>query len=298
MYMSGVVDVLLSIVVALVMLVLGLSLRYKDYVVLVRHPWPVVIGLAGQMLILPLVAIGFVTLLPISPAFKVGFVILSVCPGGTTSGMITYLLRGSVALSLSLTVLNSVIALATIPLAVSTCLRVYDLPDVEIVMPVSDMVCRLIVLTILPVVVGMLLGTLWSEACQRIQVPLKRLMLVLLASVFALKFFAAEGQGGAGLEVTEGIGLLPLALGFNVLSFLVAIVWTRTLRLSRVFSLTAAIEMAVQNSSLALLITGTLLKNSDMSKPALVYAMTSFGVTLLLGYLYKSWWRRKGALVS
>lgn len=285
--MVNLIDVLLAGAVGLVMFVLGLSLTRQDYLDLVLHPKPILVGLFGQIILLPVVALGLVALFPIPSAFKVGFIILSVCPGGTTSGVITYLLRGNVAMSLSLTVLNSLISLLTIPLIISVALRIFHLPEVTVVMPMGEMMSHIFLVTILPVLLGMAVRRGWSDLSMKLQLPLKGVMLVILAFVFGIKFFASGNQGGAELEDSEMFLLFPMAVLFNVVGFVAAVFWSSVTRLSSELRLTAAIEIAVQNSSLAMLIAGTLLKSQDMLKPSLVYAMTSFWVTLLLGYLYK-----------
>lgn len=285
--MVDLIDVLLAGAVGLVMFVLGLSLTRQDYLNLALHPKPILVGLLGQLVMLPMIAMGLVFTFPISSAFKVGFIILSVCPGGTTSGVITYLLRGNVAMSLSLTVLNSLISLFTIPLVIALALRIFHLPEVALVMPMGEMMSHIFLVTILPVILGMFVRRMWAAFSMKIRLPLKRLMLVMLAFVFVVKFFAPDTRGGADLENSELLLLFPLAVLFNAVGFGAALLWAKVTRLSKDMCLTAAIEIAVQNSSLAMLIAGTLLQSQSMLKPSLVYAMTSFWVTLLLGYFYK-----------
>lgn len=291
--MVDLIDVLLTGAVGLVMFVLGLSLTRQDYLDLVLHPKPILVGLLGQIVLLPIVALGLVFLFPIPSAFKVGFVILSVCPGGTTSGVITYLLRGNVAMSLSLTVLNSLISFFTIPAIISLALKLFHLPEVTVVMPMGQMMSHIFLVTILPVLLGMAVRRGWSDLSLKLQLPLKGVMLLVLAFVFGVKFFASGNQGGAELEHSEMLLLFPMAILFNIVGFVAAVLWSSVTRLSKEMRLTAAIEIAVQNSSLAMLIAGTLLKSQAMLKPSLVYAMTSFWVTLLLGYLYKIWIRNR-----
>ncbi|MDO4695456.1 bile acid:sodium symporter family protein [Porphyromonas sp.] len=285
--MTNLIDLLLSGVVGLVMFVLGLSLTRQDYLDLVFHPKPILVGLLGQIVMLPLVVFLFVTFLPISSAFKVGFILLSACPGGTTSGIITYLLRGNVAMSLSLTVLNSIISLFTIPAVISLALHFFHMPDMEVVMPMGEMMSHIFLLTIVPVVLGMIVRKMRSQLSLRLQVPLKLVVLLLLAFVFGVKFFAGESHGGAALERSEMVILFPLAVLFNMVGFVAAVLLSSITRLGKDLRLTAAIEIAVQNSSLAMLISGTLLQSQAMLRPSLVYAMTSFWITLLFGFLYK-----------
>lgn len=283
-----IVDVLISGAVALVMYGLGLSLSRQDYLSLVAKPKPVLVGLFGQMLALPLMMIGLMLLLPISPEYKIGFVILAACPGGSTSGLITFLLGGEVAMSLSLTVANSLLALATIPFLVNLAFLVFGHQEVYIEMPLARSMAHIFLVTIVPVFLGGVTRKLIKQGREKLQRPLKIAMIIILSVVFTIKFFAGEHSGGAGILKDELLLLLPLSFGVNTLAFLIGLAVARLGNLNRKRSMTAAIEIAVQNSSLAMLITGTLLQNQEMLKPSLVYAIISFWTTFILAFLYKS----------
>ncbi len=115
----------LPVTLAIITLGMGLSLTDKDFRNIFMHPKAVIIGLCSQMILLPLIAWLIVRSIDIDPIFKVGLMIIAACPGGATSNLITYLLRGNVALSISMTALNSILTLITIPLVVHLSLEVF-----------------------------------------------------------------------------------------------------------------------------------------------------------------------------
>ncbi|NRB65317.1 MAG: bile acid:sodium symporter family protein, partial [Saprospiraceae bacterium] len=109
------IDSLLSLVLALIMFGIGSSLTHKDYHNLIQHPKALVLGLVLQMLFLPVISLLLLPLTPLAVVFQAGLFVLMLCPGGTTSNFISYLVKGDVALSISLTSMNSFIILVSIP---------------------------------------------------------------------------------------------------------------------------------------------------------------------------------------
>ena len=116
------IDYLISLVLAAIMFGLGLSLTFSNFKQIMLRPKAFFVGLGAQMIFLPLVAFLILLFSGLPDVFKVGIMILAVCPGGTTSGFVTYLFKGNVALSISLTVVNSILTLFTIPFVVNLAL--------------------------------------------------------------------------------------------------------------------------------------------------------------------------------
>ena len=106
-------------VLALIMFGLGLSLKREDFQALFDQPRSLAIGLFAQMILLPILAAILVYSSSLSPEWKVGIMILSVCPGGITSNLVSYFVKGNVALAVSLTVSNALLSLLSIPLMVN-----------------------------------------------------------------------------------------------------------------------------------------------------------------------------------
>jgi bile acid:Na+ symporter, BASS family len=109
----------LPIALAIIMLGLGLSLKSDDFLRIFKYPKAVTIGLIGQLVILPIIALAIVKVIPMPPAIAVGLIVLALCPCGPSSNMITYLAGGDVALAVTLTVFSSMITIFTIPLFAS-----------------------------------------------------------------------------------------------------------------------------------------------------------------------------------
>ena len=106
------------------MIGIGLSITTHDLRNIVTEPRNLLVGLASQLILLPAIAFLIASLSNIRPEFKVGLIIVSACPGGVTSNLVNYIIRGNVALCVSITVVNGILTLVTIPLIVRLALQV------------------------------------------------------------------------------------------------------------------------------------------------------------------------------
>ena len=134
----------------------GLSLTLGEFNHILRHPKAFLSALSAQMLGLPLIALLIAMLAPLPAEIKIGFVILAASPGGATSGFLTYLWRGNVALSLSITSVNSFLTLFSIPIIVNVALKIFLGRSTELHLPFWDTVGHIFFITIVPATIGLL----------------------------------------------------------------------------------------------------------------------------------------------
>lgn len=298
------IDILIAFSLAIIMFGIGLSLSFRSFRKVFKNPRSVVTGLVGQMILLPLVAILLGSISTWSAEFKVGLLILAVCPGGTTSNFITYLLKGDTALSISLTTLNSLIALISIPYLVNFGLFYFMGESTKLHLPYLATIANIFLVIVVPAFLGVFINSMFPGASSRLQssfkfhIPLlksydlnivKLLTIILLGLVFAIKFFADKKSGGVGLTTADFITLLPLALVFNLIGLLLGLALAQMAKLRGTLPMTLGIEIGLQNTALALLIAGTLLQNVEMQKPALIYALFSFWTVLIFGLVVKKY---------
>ncbi|MFN0215965.1 MAG: bile acid:sodium symporter family protein [Saprospiraceae bacterium] len=278
------VDLSVGSVLALVMFGVGLSLTFSDFMRVVRHPRAFFTALTVQMLALPVIAFIITLALPIPAEIKVGFIILAASPGGATSGFLTYLWRGNVALSLSLTTVNSILTLFSIPIVVNIALSIFLDKSSDLHLPFWDTVGHIFFITIIPAMFGVLLRKLRPVVAERISKPAKYVMLGLLAIVFAVKLFGSESVGGTGLTGRDILLILPVGFLQNTACLLVGYFALQYMRIPHPSRLTGAMESGVQNTTLAFLIAGNMLGNPEMVKPALIYSMFSFWTACIFAW--------------
>jgi BASS family bile acid:Na+ symporter len=281
------IDILLSIVLAFIMLGVGLSLTTGNFKNLFQYPKPLIIGLSSQIIILPIIAFLISFLSNMSLPLKVGMIILASCPGGTTSGLITYFFKGNVALSITFTSINSILSLFTIPFIVNMSLLFYYGQSTIIHLSYLGTIIQIFSVTIIPAIAGVLIRAYKPEFALKAQRPLKYLLLVALGIVFIILFFAGKNNGGTGITAKEILFILPYALLLNVLCMAWGFWLGIITKLGMQNSYTIGIEASVHNTTLAFLVAGTLLHNPDMVKPSLIYAMFSFWTAIFYSFIIK-----------
>ncbi len=283
------IDFLVSAVLATIMFGVGLSINFSDLQKIYRSPKAFVLGLVSQMIILPLLVFLIIGFTDLPPTLKVGFIILAACPGGTTSGFVTVLFRGNVALSVSLIAINSLLTLATIPLLVNLALTVFMGKHSPFELPLVASFLQIFFITLLPAITGVLLRYFREKIADRIQKPVRTIMIILFAGVYAIIAFAKESSGGSGITSRDLWQILPYAVLINFAGFAAGMLLGIFGRTGLRTSWTIGVEVALQNTTLALLVAGTLIQSNEMVKPALVYALFSFWTALIYGIAVKKY---------
>lgn len=281
------IDFLVSAVLATIMFGVGLSINFNDLSRIYRSPKAFILGLISQMIFLPLIVFAIIGFTDLPPVIKVGFIILSACPGGTTSGFVTVLFRGNVALSVSLIAVNSLLTLATIPLLVNLALTVFTGRHSPFELPLVQTFIQIFFITLLPAFTGVLLRYYREKIADRIQGPVRTVMIILFAGVYTLIAFADETKGGSGITSADLWSILPYAVIINFAGFAAGMAMGIIGKTGIRTSWTIGVEVALQNTTLALLVAGTLIQSNEMVKPALVYALFSFWTALIYGIAVK-----------
>lgn len=279
------IDLLISLVIALIMFGIGLSLNFSDFKRIAKSPKPIILGLSFQMILLPILAFLIAILIPIKAEWKVGLFILAICPGGTMSNFISYIVKADVALSLSLTSINSFLIIFTVPLLSNFALHYFinDFSDLNFSM--FFVFYQIILLIILPSFLGIFFNYFKSSWSNKIQAPIKIINSILLAVVFGVKFFANKTDGGSDISFNDLILIVPFVAVFHLAALLLSYFGARKLKISNFQATTIGIESGLQNTTLALLITGSFLANNEMTKPILVFAIFTFFSTLIFAYI-------------
>ena len=271
---------------------IGSSLTLDDFKQFFDHPKAVAMGLVMQMVWLPLISFLIVYPTDLSPELKAGILIMSLCPGGITSNFISYILRLETALSIALTSINSLLILITIPIGTNIILGHYMRID-DSGLSILSTGSLILLLTIVPVGLGVAFNSFYNSTSDGLQKTLRMVNIVLLGIVFAIKFFADTSQGGSGISFENVLDLLPVLLAIHILSVVTSFYLSDLLTKNKLHSLTIGVEVALQNTSLTILITSTLLMNEEMTKPALVASLFTFFSTLALGYYGKRYFLKK-----
>ncbi|MGW4928566.1 bile acid:sodium symporter family protein [Agromyces sp. NPDC004153] len=278
---SALTTIGLPVALGIIMFGLGLALTPRDFARVGRHPKAVIVALLCQLLVLPALCFGLVLWFQLPPVLAVGMLLLAASPGGTTANLYSHLFRGDVALNISLTALNSVIAVVTLPLITNLAIA-YFLPGDEALglQPAKAIEVFLIVLG--PVVLGMLVRW-WKPAfADRMDRPVRIASIVILVVVIA-------GAIVSNLQLLlDNFGRLAgITVLFCILSLTIGFVVPRMLRVDRRQAIASSFEIGIHNATLAIVIAQTVIGSVEMSLPAAVYGVLMFFIALGFGFLIR-----------
>jgi BASS family bile acid:Na+ symporter len=277
---SVLTQIVLPLVLFAVMLGMGLSLTLDDFRRVAVMPKALIIGLLCQMIMLPLVGFGLVSMIALTPALAVGLMVLAFCPGGTTSNMFTYLSRGDLALSITLTAVASLITPFTIPLLTNLTMDRFLGETAQIALPVGQTIAVLVAITILPCAIGMVIYAKRPEFARRSEKVVKIASIVALFVIIAA-LVAKEWDNLPDWFAQVGIACLLL----NVVTMAIGYFAGFAGKLERAQSITIGLEVGIQNGTTALFVTSTLLKNPEMSISPAIYSLIMFATAGAFGYI-------------
>lgn len=256
-------------ILTLLMFDLGLSLEWKDFTLVFKQPRAMVAGMLGQLVLLPVLAYFVTLILDLPPVFTIGIMLIACCPGGSSSNVFSKLAHGDVALSVSLTAVSSVVTLITMPIIMQWVSAQYG-RDVNITLPVGNLLVQNLLTMLLPIVLGILLRYYRQNTATRISAVLSKLafpLLMLLAGLFFI---------GNRASIIEYFGLL----GISVTAMLLAAIALAALlclifRLRKNERRTIVIEVGMQNAAQAIAVATSpfVFNDGSIAIPAIIYAL-------------------------
>jgi bile acid:Na+ symporter, BASS family len=264
--------VFLPIALAIVMFGLGLSLTVADFTRVVRYPKATIVALGCQILILPAVCLGLVLLFDLEPTLAVGMMLLAASPGGTTANLFSHLARGDVALNITLTAVNSVLAVVTLPIVVNLSLDGFLGEDDSIGLQPAKML-QVFAIVLVPVAIGMIIRNRAEAFAERMRGPVRIASVLVLVAVIVVAVYQERDNV---LSYLRDVGLVALLL--CVLSITIGYYVPRAFQVERRQAVASAFEIGVHNSVLAITIalSPSLLNSTEMAVPAAVYGIVMF----------------------
>ena len=224
----------------LIMFGMGLTLTLPDFALVVRQPLPVLLGVVAQYVIMPLLGLGISLLLQLPPALAAGVILVGCAPGGTASNVVTYLAKGNVALSVTMTCVSTLLAPVFTPLLTLWLAGQY--------MPVDAgaMALSIVQIVLIPVVLGLAARTFIPGLVDRVIPALP------WVSVLAITFVVtAVVAGSAEAIFSAGLLILLAVVLHNAGGYLLGYGAAKLFRLPVPSRRTMAVEVGMQNSGLA-----------------------------------------------
>ena len=250
-----------------------MTLKPQDFKLIAKRPKPVIIGLIGQIILLPLIA-WLIIRSPfssqLSPLFVIGIMLVACSPGGSSSNVFSMLAKGDVALSVTLTACSSIITLFTLPLIMARVVQSTQMSEISIQLPIGNLLIQNLVLMVVPIAIGFIVNIFREQIAQKIHAVLKRIAmpaLVLLVTVF----FFQHKQTIMTEFASLGLTMTTLILATTGCGALLA--WV--LRLTQKERRTLVIEIGMQNAAQAITIACSplIFNNEIIAIPAIIYAL-------------------------
>jgi bile acid:Na+ symporter, BASS family len=273
--------VLLPIGLGVIMLGLGLSLSVADFQRVAQFPRPVLVGLGCQMVILPAACLLIAEAFGLPPELAVGLMLLAASPGGATANLFSHLARGDVALNITLTAVNSVLSLITLPLIVNFAMS-HFMGEGRSIPLQADKVIQVFAIVLIPVGIGMAVRSRRPALAERLSRPVKTVSIVLLVAIVVATIVK---ERDTLLGSFQEVGLAALA--FNLVSMLIGYVIPRLVKIEKRQAIAIGMEIGIHNGTLAIAIASspTLLNNSAMAVSPAVYSVIMFFTAAAFGYL-------------
>ncbi len=278
-----VTEVFLPLALSTIMLGMGLSLTLRDFKRIIIDPKAIFIGLFCQLIVLPIIAFILMFFWNLEPEFAVGIILLSACPGGATSNLYSYLGKCDTALSISLTALSSAITIISLPFIVNFGMEVFMGDEVYVSLSIPRTILQIIIITLIPVSLGMYIRSLKPSFARRADKPVK-----IVSGLFM-------GLVVVGAIMADRENIIPFiqatgfpALTLNIITLMASFSIARILGLSFQQSATISMESGMQNGTLAIAIAASsrLLNNPQIAIPAAIYSLIMFATGGLLSYFF------------
>jgi BASS family bile acid:Na+ symporter len=278
MQQNSITAIFLPVALGIIMLGLGLSLTIADFKRVTRYPKAMTIALVCQMIVLPTLCFFLVRFSGLGPELAVGLMLLAASPGGATANLYSHLSNGDVALNITLTAVNSVLSLFTLPLIVNFSLDYFMGTGQYVPMQFSK-VREVFAIVLIPVSIGMFIKHRTPAFAARMDKPVKitsaGILLIIIASVvirekqILVDYFTQLG--------------LPVLL-FNVMSMATGYYLPRLLNVEKRQSIAIGMEIGIHNGTLAIYLALSVLNNPAMSVPPAMYSLLMFFTAAAFGF--------------
>jgi BASS family bile acid:Na+ symporter len=279
MQQSSATSLFLPIALGIIMLGLGLSLTLNDFRRVTKYPKAMTIALVCQMLVLPMVCFVIANFSGLSPVLCVGLLLLAASPGGPTANLYSHLSNGDVALNISLTAMNSVLTLFTLPIIVNLSMEYFLGAGQYIPLPFNKVI-EVFVIVLVPVTIGMLIKSKAPLFASKMEKPVKIISALLLV-VIIVSVTLREKQMLVDHFAQLGI---PVLL-FNILSLAIGFYIPLLFKVDKKQAIAIGMEIGIHNGTLAIYIALNVLNNSTMSIPPAIYSLLMFFTAAAFGFL-------------
>jgi len=268
---------MISVGLGVIMLGMGMTLTFADFKEVIKIPRWIGFGVAAQFMIMPFIGWAVASLSGLPDEFKLGIILVSCCPGGTASNVVTFIARGNLALSVLLTTMSTLLAVGLTPFLTKT--YASSILTIE----AKPMVLSMLTIVLLPILTGLVLNR-YLGGRLRLAKELSPIV-----SVFVIVLIVSAVIGATKDSIaTHWKTLVPAVFAVHALGFSLGYLWAKLLRFPEKEARTVSIEVGMQNSGLA----SSLAKTHFTMLAATPCAISAF-LHCVIGSILASYWSRK-----
>jgi BASS family bile acid:Na+ symporter len=274
-------QIALPMIIALIMFGMGTSLVVADFTRILNMPKAVIVGILGQIVLMPVLAFAVALFFDLSPALAVGLMILAACPGGTMSNVICHIAKANLALSVTMTAISTLLCVFTTPFIIALAIGYFTQDDVQD-FSIASATYSLIFITLLPLTIGLFIRHKFTSVALYLEPYFRR-----FSAVFVVIMIIAISIEERNTLMSSFSSVFMATLGLNLLAIGIGLTLGMLARLPAIDGVTLGIEVGIQNAALAILIGVSILKQPDYAISAGVYGVTMYIGAFLLAFLAK-----------
>ena len=272
------------LILALIMLGLGLGLKFEDFTRVLKVPKNFFIGLFSQLIILPIVAYLLILILKTPPEIAIGVMIIAAAPGGVTSNILTKFANGDVALSVSLTAVISLISIVTVPLIIFTSADLIGITNIAQNISMLGIALKMFLVVTVPVILGMIVRR-YAENFISSKVEIFNKLNIIFFVIFFIAAFYEERENLINFIIQAGLISLILNISMMVIAYYLAKIFASGIKQQKCI----ALECGLQNGTLAIFVS-TQIFGTDIlyAIPTGAYAIIMYITGLLFVFFLKN----------
>ena len=264
---------------AIVMAGMGLELTLKDFARVSKHPKAVLIALFCQLILLVSIAFLICKIFALPPLLAVGLMLLAASPGGTTANLFSYLYKGDIALNITLTAINAIVAAVFLPFIVNFSILHFMNEGQHVGLQFTK-VLQVFLIILVPVCIGMLIRHYTPHVAEKLNRPVRIFAVVFLLIIILGAIFKERNN------LIEYIGQIGFATAlFCAISLLIGYFVPRMLGINSYQARACAFEIGIHNSTLAMTIALTIMASTTIAMPAAVYSIFMYVFATIFGML-------------
>ena len=270
------------IMLALIMLGLGLSLKIQDFLRVFKKPRDFLVGFICQMILLPIIAFALIKLLNTPIELALGVMLIAAAPGGVTSNILTKFADGDVALSISLTAIISLISIITVPFIIFVSIDLLDIEYVSKEISMLSISLKMFFVVTIPVIIGMIVRHFAKNFVMKNVLTIQRISIALFVLIF-VAIYIEEWDNIINFIVRAGLIALILNIVMMVVGFYIAKIFASGVAQQKCISL----ECGLQNGTLAVFVATQLFDEMVYMVPTAAYALVMMVTSVIFLFIVR-----------